>query len=62
MDRKDRNITNPKRIAICDLAGKTTKAKSHTCKTKIINKIKTGGKNKKRILEPKIFTFSSLAF
>ena len=61
MDRKDRNITNPKRIAICDLAGKTTKAKKPR-RLDIINKIKTGGKTKNRILEPNIFNFSSLAY
>ena len=33
-DKEARNITNTKRITICDLAGKTTNAKSHTCKAK----------------------------
>lgn len=30
-ERQAKYTTNPKRIMICDLAGKRTRARSHTC-------------------------------
>lgn len=40
-ERKARYNTSPKRIIMWDLAGKTTRTRSQTCKPKTIGKLRT---------------------
>jgi hypothetical protein len=37
IESKVKYATNPNRIIICDLAGRTTRTKSHICKTRLID-------------------------
>lgn len=37
IESKVKYATNPNRIIICDLAGRTTRTKSHTCKITLID-------------------------